>query len=107
MYPKPSAPPFDLLKDDEAVNLLARVADYNCEDGCDVEFLVGKYKEDFIRIPVHTHKLTEYPVFKAMLSEEFSSEESQCFCMGHDTQTGKLRQIRVEADSKAFDNLMK
>lgn len=103
MFPEPSAPLLvDLIKDEEVV------VDYNCEEGCDVEFLVGKGDEELIRIPVHSQKLSEYPVFKAMLSESYDVKYNTCVCTGHDGGKRKLRQIRVNwIDRKAFDNVMK
>ena len=101
MYPEPSAPSFDLLKDE--------LIDYNCETGCDVEFLVGDEADRVIRIPVHSHKLKEYPVFKAMLSENFAdggkTTTKQC-----ETSRGILRMTQIpvtDVDGKAFDNLMR
>ncbi|CAL8125267.1 unnamed protein product [Orchesella dallaii] len=97
MYLEPSAPPLTELLKDEDVH-------YNCESGCDVEILVGKTKDDLMRIPVHSCKLRVFPVFAAMLSEKYYHTEKVQNGNGY----SKLKQISVSnVDGKAFDNLMK
>ncbi|ODM99852.1 BTB/POZ domain-containing protein 2 [Orchesella cincta] len=98
MYLEPSAPPLTELLKDEDVH-------YNCENGCDVEILVGKSNDDLMRIPVHSCKLKAYPVFAAMLSDKYNITEKEC---NNSNGYSKLKQIRVcNVDGKAFDNLMK
>ncbi|CAL8120193.1 unnamed protein product [Orchesella dallaii] len=97
MYPEPSAPPLEELLKDEDVH-------YNCESGCDVEILVGKTRDDLMRIQVHSYKLRGFPVFEAMLSEKFYYTEKFQNGNGY----SKLKQISVpNVDGNVFDNLMK
>lgn len=99
MLPEPSAP--FLL---EPVKETEMVVEYNYEEGCDVEFLVGKGNELITRIPAHSQKLLAYPVFSAMLMYGRDVE----YKMGPDGAQRKLRQIRLNwIGMKAFDNVMR
>lgn len=94
MSPEPSAPPLlDFSKND--------VVEYNCEDGCDLEFIVGTENDNLMRFPVHSRRLVESPYFKALLSDSFDNSQGQ-------RMPGTLRQFRIDdLDGKVFDNLMR